>query len=89
MATLNILSANATKLLDQLEQDLGRLETGDAPASLQGSFDQDDAPQLPLIPSRLIGQVSATLGNVSRVADDLEGLAKREIALAKREKALL
>jgi hypothetical protein len=35
------------------------------------------------------GQVSATLGNVSRVADDLEGLAKREIALAKREKALL
>ncbi|KAI9021925.1 hypothetical protein DFJ74DRAFT_105397 [Hyaloraphidium curvatum] len=69
MATLHVLSANATRQLDQLENDLQRLEGPGAPPSLQG-------------------EISASLGNASRLSDEIEAMAKREISMPKREKTL-
>lgn len=87
MAQLSVLSGNAQRLLDQLNNDLARLESGNAPASLQGQNPQVE-PMYRTLTNRT-GEISAALGNVGRLATEVEGLARREIAMAKREKALL
>lgn len=85
---MNSLNTLGNRQVTSLQADLTRMENGDGGSSIQGVLEVEDnrvhRPRTPLTPT---GQITTTLAALSRLIDDYDSMARKEMVTAAREKA--